>query len=433
MRRTLAWALIAVAGCAGCSSAALSPARVPAVQSAPPASDASAASIASVAGFRWSMLASSPLGSRSDPLVAWAGGQLLEFGGLVGPSSRAANVGAAFDPATGRWHRIAPVPAAAGNLDGPTGPTATLASAWTGEYLAVASGLVKSCPQAGPTTAESATSATAAIACWTGVALYDPTANRWTALTLPKQLAGLEVSAVAWTGRDIVVAAVDTAFETNEVRLAVAAYAPATGRWQVITPAVPSRHPPRYLDLAYASGRLLLWSQWARGAKIKNGFTEQAGVDVLAMSSNGTWRNVTGSWPQGHTVSAPVSTGDGLLFSPGQIWCGGCSAPYAVEPGYFANPATLARKTIPAGPLGRADPAYVWAGDAIIAVDEGAEVTGPGINIQPGDMALFQPAASRWTGLPVVPGHPSLSVNPVWTGTELLTLTDAGHLLALHR
>jgi hypothetical protein len=181
MRRTLAWALIAVAGCAGCSSAALSPARVPAVQSAPPASDASAASIASVAGFRWFMLASSPLGSRSDPLVAWAGGQLLEFGGLVGPSSRAANVGAAFDPATGRWHRIAPVPAAAGNLDGPTGPTATLASAWTGEYLAVASGLVKSCPQAGPTTAESATSATAAIACWTGVALYDPTANRWTA------------------------------------------------------------------------------------------------------------------------------------------------------------------------------------------------------------------------------------------------------------
>jgi hypothetical protein len=434
MRRTLACALIVLAGCAGCSGAAPSPTRVPAaltVQSGPPAS------IAAGAGFRWSALARSPLGARSQPLVDWAGGQLLEFGGLVEHDTQATSAGAAFDPATGRWRRIAAVPAAAGvNLKDTSGLSENPASVWTGTYLAVANGLIKSCPKAGPTAVESTPSTTPATACWTGVALYDPTANRWTSLALPKQLVGLEVTAVAWTGRDIVVAAVDTAaFDTDQGRLAVAAYAPATGRWRVITPAdVPRLHTPRFVDLGYAGGRLLLWSMWDRTAAIKNGFSENAGVDVLAMSSNGSWRNVTGSWPQEQSVPPPVSTGDGLLFAPGQIWCGlACSPPGFSEPGYFANPATLARKTIPAGPLGRAGPSFVWAGDAVMAVVQGTSVTGSGINIQPGDMALFQPAAARWTGLPAVPDHPSLSASPVWTGTELLSLTDAGSLFALHR
>ena len=409
MRRTLARALTALAGC---SAAVLPAALIPAATAAPPALGPSAAP---AAGFGWSALASSPLGARSGPLVAWAGGQLLEIGGLVANGSRSTSAGAAFDPATGRWRRIAAVPAAAGvRPNDPTGLSLSPDSAWTGKYLAVANGLVKACPKADPTVA---------TACWTGVALYDPAANRWTALTLPKQLDGLEVSAVAWTGRDVVVAAVDTAaFGTSQGRLAMAAYAVATHRWRVITPVVPRRHPPRYLTLTDADGQLLLWSQWDRVIKSNNGFGDYAGVDVLAMSSNGTWRNVTGRWPQEQNVSPPLITADGLLFSPGQIWCGvACIPPYSSEPGYFANPVTLARKTIPAGPLGQSDPPYVWAGDEIIAVNQNV-----------GDVALFKPSASRWTPLPAVPGHPSLSVTPVWTGTELLTLTNAGRLLALH-
>ena len=415
MRRTVARALTALttlAALTACAATMLPAAQASAAVPAPTAT----------AAFRWSALAGSPLGSRSGPLVAWDGRQLLEFGGLVGNGSRAASAGAAFDPATGQWRTLAPVPAAAGvNLKDPTGLSLSLASVWTGAYLAVANGLVKSC-------------ATAASPCWTGVALYDPKANRWTALTLPKQLDGLEVTAVTWTGRDIVVGAVDTAaFGTTGGRLAVAAYALAARRWQVITPAVPRRHPGRFLDLAYAGGRLLLWSQWDRVAKTKDGFSDYAGVDVVARSADGAWRNVTGSWPQQQTVPTPVRTPDGLLIAPGQIWCGvACIAPPSSEPAYFANPATLARKTIPGGPLGRAAPAYIWAGDAIIALDQYTQVTGPGISIRPGDLALFKPATSRWTGLPAVPGHPSLSVVPVWTGTELLTLTDAGRLFALH-
>jgi hypothetical protein len=449
MRRTLACVLIALAGCAGAALPADASAATP---SAPPVRAASAATSAPLASadsagharavsagpsgtadaagasaaFRWSARASSPLGARTSPLVVWAGRQLLEIGGLVAKGSQATSAGAAFDPATGRWHRIAPVPGNAGvNPDGRYGLSLDPASVWTGTYLAVANGLAKACPKAGATSS-----------CWTGGALYDPKANRWTALTLPKQLDGLEVSAVTWTGRDVVVGAVNAAaFGTSKGRLALAEYDVATRRWQVITPAVPGGHPARYLDLAFADGRLLLWSQWDRVVTNKNGFSDYAGVDVLAMNARGAWRNVTGSWPQGQSVSTPVPTGDGLLFAPGQVWCGlVCIPPFYSERGYFANPVTLARKTIPEGLLGQQSAAYVWAGGAVIAVDQDFQVSGPGINVRPGDMEMYQPAAARWTGLPAVPGHPSsLSVTPVWTGTELFALTDAGRLFALHR
>jgi hypothetical protein len=405
MRRTIACALTALAGCAG---AVL------------PVSHASAASAAP--GFRWSALARSPLGARSGPLVAWADGQLIEIGGLVGNGSRPSSAAAAYTPRTGRWRSIAAVPGAAGvKLNDPSGLSQYPTDVWTGRYLAVGNGLVKSCA--------------ADADCWTGSGLYDPAANRWTRLTPPRQLDGLEVAAVAWTGRDLVVAAVDTAaFGTSSGRLAMAAYAPATKRWTVITPALPPHHPPRYLVLSYAGGRLLLWSQWDRVATTKGGFSDYSGVDVLAMNARGAWRTITGGWPQNQTIATPASTPDGLLFSPGQIWCGvACSPPYFAEPGYFANVTTLSRKTVPAGPLGGVDPSYIWAGDAIMAINLGASESGAGINIQPGDMALFKPATGRWTGLAAVPGHLALSVLPVWTGSELLALTDAGRLYALHR
>ena len=125
-------------------------------------------------------------------------------------------------------------------------------------------------------------------------------------------------------------------------------------------------------------------------------------------------------------VLTPTLTGAGLLFPPAQIWCGvACSPPPANFPGFFANVATLARKAVPASPVGVGGPAYVWDGDAIIGINQDSVLSGPGVNEQPGDLALFRPATGRWTALPAVPGHPSLSVTPVWTGTELLALTEA--------
>jgi hypothetical protein len=49
------------------------------------------------------------------------------------------------------------------------------------------------------------------------------------------------------------------------------------------------------------------------------------------------------------------------------------------------------------------------------------------------DTAMYNPATRRWSRLAAAPGRPALSVGPVWTGTELLALTDSGRLLAFRR
>jgi hypothetical protein len=79
------------------------------------------------------------------------------------------------------------------------------------------------------------------------------------------------------------------------------------------------------------------------------------------------------------------------------------------------------------------EPLFVWTGRAIIAVNLGAIVDGPGVRIRPDDMAMYNPAIKRWFRLAAAPGRPAVSDAPVWTGTELLTLTDAGRLLAFRR
>lgn len=241
---------------------------------------------------------------------------------------------------------------------------------------------------------------------------------------------GLDLTAAAWTGRDVILAGVSARFG----RIGVAAYDPAAGHWQVITPILPTGHPPRFAAMVATSSRLILWSFWDRVKTYPGGFSDRAGVDVLALGPDGTWRNVTGDWPQNREVTSPVPTGAGILVSPGQIWCGtACSPPYTSFPGYFANPVSLTRKIIPPGPLGQANPALIWTGRAIIAMDLDASI-GAGAGqapIRPGDMALWKLSTGRWLHLPAPPGRPGLAAAPVWAGTELLALTSSGHLLAL--
>lgn len=78
---------------------------------------------AALARGRWSVRPASPLGSRQGPVVAWTGRELLEIGGWEGKA--APGDGAAFDPADGRWRRIAPAPVPVGAL---------AVSVWTGGW-----------------------------------------------------------------------------------------------------------------------------------------------------------------------------------------------------------------------------------------------------------------------------------------------------------
>ncbi|MHB1875381.1 MAG: Kelch repeat-containing protein [Streptosporangiaceae bacterium] len=371
--------------------------------------------VAQIARYGWSALPSSPLGPRTSPLLTWTGRELIEIGGPGAPGTSPL-AAAAYTPATGRWHAIAPVPGydrpGSSSLWPANGPTPV--SVWTGRYLFVTSG------DLGLPRGASVVYPVAAPA-W----LYDPATSHWTTLRLPHQLSqatGTPVQlAAAWTGRDIAVAGVSS----GQIR--VAFYDPVTGHWVTTFPALPAAHRSRSISLVAAGNRLVLWSLW-----YITGTHPKYGTDVLALGPSRAWRNVTGHWLQSpNPVSSPAYTGSKILMSPGQFWCGLCSHPYVAFPGYFADPVTLHRTPIPAGPIGQSGPAYLWTGRAILAVNTSATIGAPaGPAMRPGDIALFDPATRRWQRLPAAPGQPGPALTPLWTGTQLLYLATDGSLLA---
>ena len=158
-------------------------------------------------------------------------------------------------------------------------------------------------------------------------------------LAVPRQFDGLPVESVAWTGHDLIVgAAALSATNPNDGRLAVAAYEPTARRWQTLTPALPPGHAPGDVNLVVDDGRLLLWAFWQDAAK-----PGTWGIEVLAMNASGTWRNVTGNWPQG-TAFELSATSAGIMVAPGGYWCGDLCMGFGTSgaDAYFANPATLA-------------------------------------------------------------------------------------------
>ena len=400
----------------GAAPSATAPAGLfpPNPRSVPPGPAATA-----IGRYRWSALPSSPLGRRSSPLLTWTGSELIEIGGPGAPGTSPL-AAAAYTPATGRWHTIAPLPNRLGatlwTRNAP--PPVTV---WTGSELFLTNGSWGATPPPGVQGGHPLLGAP--------VLIYDPAANTWTHTNLPAQMYLATPLTATWTGRDLVLAG------TLSGRVHVAFYDPATGRWTASDPALPAGHPARYVTLLAAGDRLLLWSWWDRTHAFHQGASITSGTDVLALGPSGRWQVVTGSWPQHEAPVAPPSyTGSQILISASQIWCGlACSPPGASIPGYFADPVTLRRTPIPAGPLGQTEPTYIWTGRAIIAFG-GATISGPnGLTMRPGALALFDPVTSRWQRLPAVPGYPYPAGGaPLWTGTQLLYLTQNGSLLTFH-
>jgi hypothetical protein len=328
-------------------------------------------------------------------VVAWTGEELLEIGGWGGNAGPAD--GAAFDPADGRWRRIAPAPVPVGAL---------AASVWTGRRLFVSGGQLPDKTTLGP-----------------AAGLYDPASDTWAVTAAAPFGKGLRQPAAVRAGRLVVVAGVDGG------RVEVASYDPAAGRWQRQDPPLPAAHPALGIAMVAAAGRVIVWSLWGRMQQTgPNSFAGYSGVDVRALTG-GRWDDVTGGWPQHQVVPPPLFTGRQILVPPGQVWCGACSHPFGGLPGFLADPATLRIIRLPRGPLDDTGPVMVWTGAAALAINPGAEIGGP-VNVRPGDMAAWDPASGAWRRLPGAPGPLQDDATPVWTGRELLAITPDGTLLS---
>jgi hypothetical protein len=368
---------------------------------------------AQLSHFRWSALARSPLGARSDPLLAWTGRELIELGGTKKGNTQPD--GAVFVAATGRWTLVAHV---RGNVG-----FSNAIDVWTGRQLFVTNGQTASCLGGAPVSR-----------CLPRAGLYDLATNRWTTTLLPKPLDSLTLAAAVWTGRDVVIAGTNAA----HARLAVAAYTPATRHWRMITPRLPRRHPPLSAAMAATPTRVLLWSLWARDIATKDGGTIRSGIDVLALGATGRWSNVTGNWPQGRSVDGPVYASGKVLIPPAQIWCGTCPHPFGDSPARLADAATLSLTTIPADPLVTQPliepPIWLWTGRTALAATldtSASSKTAPDGRLT--RLAAYDPLTRRWHVLPSPPGRPPLGAGPILAGDRLLVLTLDGSLLSLHR
>ncbi len=116
------------------------------------------------ASSTWRALPPAPIAGRMDASTLWTGREMIVWGGVsrgAHGQASARSDGAAYDPATGKWRRIADAPA--GVLGG-----GGSAAAWTGSRMVV---YVGNSPD-GPAAA----------------AAYDPRRNTWT--RLPTGLSG---------------------------------------------------------------------------------------------------------------------------------------------------------------------------------------------------------------------------------------------------
>jgi hypothetical protein len=355
----------------------------------------------------WSVLARSPLGTRDEPTVVWDGHELLELGGSAGQTyggGAPQDSGAAYDPGRHRWRQVASAPAGL-RLVG-------AASVWTGREVFVYGGP----PPPGQTSRGLA-------------ALYDPVADRWAVGAKPP-FGQLRQPTAVWTGEKAILAGlVGSAVDSQ---LEVASFNPASDTWTRLIPPISPEHAPLGLAMVATNDGVLLWSLWQRTQPTGRCFAGTCyGVDVFRLGRSGSWQNVTGSWPQAHTVDGPIVAGSKILLAPGQIWCGACSHPAPVnEHGYVVDPKTLRLTPIPHGPLDDLGPQILWTGAAQISLNAGGSLTGPHVKVLPGDIAIWNPQTRGWARGPRAPRRPIYDAPAVWSGRQLFALAQDGHLLA---
>jgi N-acetylneuraminic acid mutarotase len=166
------------------------------------------------AANRWRTLPRSPLAGSQGPLGAWTGRELIVLVGGLDPDgkpwpARLARA-AAYNPATNKWRRIAPLPA----------PRGGASAVWDGRELLVVGGA--------PGARKLAT---------VGFA-YDPATNRWRRLA-PME-SGRVGAAAVWTGKRLLLWGGTTRAGSLVVPRHGLAYDPRTNRWSPL-PQAPLR------------------------------------------------------------------------------------------------------------------------------------------------------------------------------------------------
>jgi hypothetical protein len=148
---------------------------------------------------RWRRLPPAPLPARADATVVWTGREVLVVGGVPAVRTdrdRGPTDGAAYDPARGRWRRLAPSPQPRGSL---------LAQhlVWTGTRLLVWSQWQLTLRKEAVTLPNGERAVETQTRDGVDAWAYDPAADRWAVLPPAAGQPAMGGAVLAWTGREV--------------------------------------------------------------------------------------------------------------------------------------------------------------------------------------------------------------------------------------
>lgn len=179
----------------------------------------------------WRRLADAPIRSRDGASVVWTGLELIVWGGLDVASGLPASggrydaAGAAYDPTTGSWRRIA---------DAPIEPREGATAVWAGDRMIVAGGLrydgPPECPDRETCLAQGQVGLPTPVVTPDGAA-YDPVADRWEPIAESPGLLG-ETS--AWDGEEVLTFGV-AVLGADGIDAYGHAYAPDMDAWRPLS------------------------------------------------------------------------------------------------------------------------------------------------------------------------------------------------------
>jgi hypothetical protein len=166
---------------------------------------------------RWRGIAAAPLAARSYHAAVWTGREMIVWGGSQPRRRDRARVlenGAAYDPRSDSWRRLAPSPIRSApyrTLD--TGLEIDLDAAWTGTRMLVWNGFVG--------------------------AAYTPRRDHWTPLPPPPDRLRYwkPTDSAVWTGHRLIVFGGTAHDSSSDFTVDAAAYHPDRARWTMLPPA----------------------------------------------------------------------------------------------------------------------------------------------------------------------------------------------------
>ncbi len=361
---------------------------------------------ADLAHGRWITLPASPLVAASPNPPVWTGKEIVTWG-TARTRKGFEVIGAAFDPKTGRWRRLA----------GPPSPWATMvgsqAAVWTGHELV--SRLYAMDPRINRERSEAARTRDI----HTTEAAFDPSTDRWRLLPPDPLDPHTDTVQLLWTGRAIVALGGPSDPSSHEIRMAT--YDPGTNRWRPL-PDVPIAHgsgvaAANWPEAVWAGDRVLDW----QGSSNPTG---QPSLDLYSYSPRtDRWTRVDGSTGLEPRSFRPIAWTGSEAIAPGSMPYGPAPSMPVPFPGGVYDPGHNRYSTMKTTPLDARSQGDVWTGDALVRVSGGQSAFD-----QPPSLvgAAWNPSHDVWLDLPALRlAHPAELAEPVWTGTELIEMTMA--------